>query len=206
MKCLAPDCGKEGITNAGERRKRKQRTLHPTELLEIPVERSQVQRYVDLKLKKRLESDKNTAYCPRKWCQAPARSKKFARYYEKDLASYPEDSDSGSEDDRLHHQHPAANVNDGSPLAQPQNGNASDDDDVRLSICSKCAFAFCNICHKSWHGSLVNCRPRLEADLSAEEQASVDYIRLHTSPYPTCAAPCQKTHGCNQYVFDLSFL
>jgi len=92
IKCLDPDCGKRNMT-AAQRRLKKQKTLHPNELLEIPIERAQVQRYADLKIKKKLESDKGTIYCPRKWCQGPARSLKYARYDKVDLEQYPESSD-----------------------------------------------------------------------------------------------------------------
>jgi len=68
----------------------------------------------------------------------------------------------------------------------------------RLKICSHCAYAFCGRCLKSWHGELNFCLPPSTNNaLTAEEQASYDYIRLNTSPCPTCGSPCQKTHGCN---------
>jgi len=92
IKCLDPDCGRQNMT-AAQRRLKKQKTLPPNELLEIPIERAQVQRYADLKIKKKLESDKGTIYCPRKWCQGPARSLKYARYDKVDLEQYPESSD-----------------------------------------------------------------------------------------------------------------
>lgn len=92
IKCLDPDCGKQNMT-AAQRRLKKQKTLHPKELLDIPIERTKVQRYADLKTKKRLESDKGTIYCPRKWCQGPAKSLKYARYDKVNLEDYPESSD-----------------------------------------------------------------------------------------------------------------
>jgi E3 ubiquitin-protein ligase RNF14 len=210
VKCLDPDCGKKGLT-AEQRRVRKTRTLHPTELLAIPIERAQVQRYADLKLKKKLESDKSTVYCPRKWCQGPAKSARYARYETNNLEAYPESSD--DEDDVANEpaaggpadpaQVPAANPADPNAIPPPA-------DDTRrarysymrpppdrLNICSKCQYAFCRICQQTWHGEHINCLPRQTTELTSEEQASYDYIRLHTSACPTCNAACQKTHGCN---------
>ena len=48
-----------------------------------------------------------------------------------------------------------------------------------------------------WHGEFARCFPRDPNELSAEEKASYDYIRLNTSPCPTCSSPTQKTMGCN---------
>src|SRR5271163_3307112 len=89
VKCLAPNCGKEiGRVPPGDgqtppapvsKRKKVDRSLNPSELLQIPIEQEMVQRYVRLKRKKRLESDKNTIYCPRQWCQGAARSKKHPK-------------------------------------------------------------------------------------------------------------------------------
>lgn len=207
VKCLDPDCGKKNLT-VEQRRTKKQRTLHPSELLEIPIEREQVQRYVDLKLKKKLESDKGTIYCPRQWCQGPAKNAKYARYNTTNLEAYPESSD---EDE-------SAEDADGNPMVAKSSNDKTDAPNSnvtsqaagtggrysytkpppdRLTICSKCAYAFCRICQRSWHGEHVNCLPKTTDSLTAEEQASYDYIRLHTSACPTCNSPCQKTHGCN---------
>ncbi|KAK5069026.1 hypothetical protein LTR16_009737, partial [Cryomyces antarcticus] len=91
VKCLAPDCGK---TASNKRKRKSEKTLNPSELLQIPLEQATVQRYVDLKRKKKLESDKSTVYCPRQWCQGPARSKKYPKII--NIADYV---DSESEDD-----------------------------------------------------------------------------------------------------------
>ncbi|CAD0044798.1 unnamed protein product [Aureobasidium pullulans] len=73
--CLDPTCGKDAP--AGQRKKRrKEKTLHPKELLEMGIEESMIRRYVDMKRKKKLEADRATVYCPRTWCQGPARSEK----------------------------------------------------------------------------------------------------------------------------------
>ena len=189
VKCLEPDCGKSSLT-VEQRRKKKQRTLQPIELLEIPLERAQVQRYVGLKLKKKLESDKSTIYCPRKWCQGPARSKKYSRYNTRNIEEFPE-SDSESEADVEAEDPAPENISNNSPLSP---NPASD----RLAICSVCTFAFCSRCHKSWHGDFFYCRSiRFTNERTAEEQASYDYILLNTSPCPSCRVPCQKIHGCN---------
>lgn len=185
VKCLDPDCGTKGMT-AAQRRTKKTRLLHPTELINIPLPESQVQRYVELKLKKKLESDKTTVYCPRTWCQGPAKSAKwakFAKFSRDNLDEFPESDDEGE-----------------GPGAQPTATEVPETHSPppdRLSICSKCTFAFCRLCKRSWHGDHINCVPRNTTELSAEEKASYDYIRLHTSPCPTCASPCQKTQGCN---------
>lgn len=181
VKCLDTECGVKNL-NAAARRSKKRPTLHPTELLKIPLEEGQVQRYMELKTKKKLESDKSTIYCPRTWCQGPARSPKYKKYNVKDdLADFPE---SDSEDEATSDATSAPSI----PAA-----NSTD----RLTICSHCAFAFCRRCFKSWHGDLTFCLPPPSTIMTAEEKASYDYIRLHTSPCPTCGSPCQKTHGCN---------
>lgn len=171
VKCLDPDCGE------GSGRDRKQRAIHPTELLDIPLDKSKVKRYVDMKLKKMLESDKTTIYCPRKWCQAPARAAKYARYNPEDLEHWPEDDMAVEE-----------------PVANGGNGKGGD----RLAVCSKCQYAFCRVCNKGWHGDFIHCLPPLkDGQLSAEEKASYDFIRQNTSPCPYCNSPVSKTHGCN---------
>lgn len=180
VKCLTPNCGKT---------RNKQHTLHPSELLHIPLDRAQVQRYVDLKLKKKLDSDKTTIFCPRTFCQAPARSPKYAKYITTDLENYPDSSD--DEDENPNQQVPQ----------QPRPTPAIDTD--RLRICSSCSYAFCRTCARSWHGDLLHCRPPKSTDpgsMTAEEAASYDYIRANTSPCPTCSSPAQKTHGCNHMI------
>ena len=139
-----------------------------------------MQRYVDLKRKKKLESSKDTVYCPRQWCQGPASVK---RRIKKELSQF-DDEDSASESEAA----PAENE------TTEKKGVASND---RLRICESCDYAFCRVCLTGWHGEFVRCWPKSSAELNEEEQASYDYIRMHTSPCPTCSSPCQKTHGCN---------
>ncbi|KAI9864645.1 MAG: translation termination inhibitor protein itt1 [Trichoglossum hirsutum] len=191
VKCLAPDCGKEGKPATGQadtpkkrkRRRKEDRTLNPSELLQIHLDQDMVKRYVDLKRKAELESDKSTVYCPRKWCQGAARSAK--RQKQQVLDSNEDESDEESEVDKA--------SGDGSPSGLPPPSE-------RLAICSDCAYAFCIVCFRGWHGELTICRPQDPEKLSAEEKASEEYMKLHTTPCPTCASPCQKTQGCNHMI------
>ncbi|KAK7549832.1 RING finger protein [Phyllosticta citricarpa] len=181
VRCIDPSCGKDG--DAGKKR---DRTLNPSELLQIPIEKSVVQRYAELKRKKKIESDKDTIYCPRSWCQGFARSSKHPKIT--DLTQVPDsDSESDAED------------------GGAGGGKSKDEQEVkerasRLTICEKCDYAFCRVCLAGWHGEYVRCYPRNAKELSEEEQASYNWLRRHTSPCPTCQSPCQKTHGCNHMV------
>ena len=196
VKCLTPDCGKlsksadvvhETPSTTPKRRKRKgDRTLSPSELLQIPLDQEIVQRYVTLKRKKKLESDRTTVYCPRQWCQGAARSNKYPR---SDGIEEENALDSGSEDEAGQQQYdPNANEE---TLPPPKE---------RLAVCEDCAFAFCKVCKLGWHGEFARCFPRKKYELTAEEKASEDYMRLHTTPCPTCMAPAQKTMGCNHMI------
>ena len=189
VKCLAPDCGNEPVLQQPQRPRRRRnddRTLDPSELLQIPLEQDIVQRYVKLKRKKALESDKSTVYCPRQWCQGPARSKKSLPKSDNHAAT-AEDTESDEE------QEPGT-----------YDPNASEDTlpppSERLAICEDCAFAFCKVCKTGWHGEFARCFPRRQYDLTAEEKASEEYMKLHSTPCPTCSARCQKTMGCNHMI------
>ena len=188
VKCMAPNCISDPKSSTGEgggqkrkRRRKQDRTLEPSELLQIPLSQEQVQRYIKLKRKAKLESDRTTIYCPRQWCQGPARAKRSA-------GNSDEDSDSESEKKRP----PAYDPNVNQDLLPPPK--------ERLAICEDCTFAFCKVCKVSWHGEFVSCFPRKQAELTAEERASENYIKQHTSPCPTCDARCQKTMGCNHMI------
>ncbi|KAF9891314.1 translation termination inhibitor protein itt1 [Aspergillus nanangensis] len=186
VRCLAPDCGKEGnsqITGEGQSRKRRKndRTLSPSELLQIPLEQEIVQRYVFLKRKKKLEADKSTVYCPRQWCQGAARSKK----HPKPNDPMTDELDASDEEDEGMMFDPLGEEGQLPPMAD------------RVAICEDCNYAFCCVCKKGWHGELQRCFPRRAAELSVEEKATEEYLRLYTSPCPTCNAPCQKRMGCN---------
>ncbi len=188
VKCMAPKCGNADnskaiqavqLTRPRKRRRIKDRTLDPSELLQIPLSQDQVQRYVKLKRKKMLESDRTTVYCPRQWCQGPARSKKTQLSY---------NADSDSETDEPQSYDPNSNDSTLPPPAE------------RLAICEDCSFAFCKVCKASWHGEFYSCFPRKQFELTAEEKASEDYMRIHTTPCPTCDARAQKTMGCNHMI------
>ena len=195
VKCLDPGCGKEFKTVVCDKeeitpRKHKKvdRTLNPSELLQIPIEREVVQRYVRLKRKKQLESDKTTIYCPRQWCQGAARSKKHPKPV--DPLNDAETLSSESEEDHV-------------PVPAKTNKKSKPEDipmAERLSICEDCNFAFCSVCKKGWHGEVAVCNPRRQAELNEEEKASLQYLQMHTTACPTCSAPAQKTMGCNHMI------
>lgn len=196
VKCLTPNCGNDPeakpATEQAEpdrhaRRRKKDRYLSPSELLQIPLDQEIVQRYVHLKRKKKLESDKTTIYCPRQWCQGAARSKKHPK--PDDLLA---DADNQSESDPDDSPHYKVTTKDGKEVE-----TAYPPPSERLAICEDCSFAFCSVCKKGWHGELLHCNPRKRSELNEEEKASMEYLALHTSPCPTCSAPCQKSHGCN---------
>lgn len=188
IRCLAPDCAKKRAANvptSGKRRKMKT-NISPSELLQIPIAHSLVKRYVRLKHKAEIESDKNTVYCPRTWCQGAARSKKH-RKPSQDFAK-AESSDEDSEDE-----------------AAPTSKEPKFKDDFRdqlLSICEDCSYAFCSRCYQGWHGvDKSNCTPRKPTgELTEEDKASLHYLQMHSTPCPTCNARAQKTHGCNHMI------
>ena len=188
---MAPKCGDEprlpfnNIDSAPRKKKRKRdRTLEPSELLQVPLEQETVQHYIKLKRKKRLESDCTTIYCPRQWCQGPARSKISSNHNE-ELESEDDDEPRGPAESQSYDPN------------EPKNFPPPSE---RLAICEDCSFAFCKVCKASWHGEYYTCFPRLQFELTAEERASEDYMKLHTQPCPTCNARAQKTHGCNHMI------
>ncbi|KAJ5519248.1 Zinc finger C6HC-type [Penicillium expansum] len=186
VKCMAPDCEYNKRPAAAPRdgqtppRKKRDRTLGPSELLQIPLTPEMVQRYAFLKRKKKIEADKTTVYCPRQWCQGAARSKR----HPKPEDPMSDDLDSSDEEDGSE---PRSEVQDGElpPMAE------------RVSICEDCNYAFCCVCKKGWHGELVRCFPRRDGEPTEEEKATEEYLRLYTTPCPTCNVPCQKQMGCN---------
>ena len=181
VKCVAPKC-EDGL--AQTKRRDEDRTLDPSELLQIPLSQEQVQRYITLKRKKKYESDPTTVWCPRKWCQGPART--TASEAAADDTSY-----SGIEEYL-----PDRQSDTGKTYNKPWNLRPAD----RLAICEDCNFAFCQVCKASWHGEFKYCSSRNPGELSAEEKASQEYIQLHSTPCPTCTAPCQKSLGCNHMI------
>ncbi|MCJ1321036.1 translation termination inhibitor protein itt1 [Xylographa vitiligo] len=191
VKCLAPDCGKDAqrkVANTAQptkRRRKFDRTLDPSELLQIPLDQETVQRYVKLKRKNMLESDQTTVYCPRQWCQGAARSKKYPKAGTKVSGEL---SESENEDD-------AAGAYD--KISTQDKLPPSTE---KLAICEDCSFAFCSICKASWHGEFAVCFPRKQHELTAEEKASEEYLKKHSTACPTCDARCQKTMGCNHMI------
>ncbi|KAJ9604792.1 hypothetical protein H2200_010907 [Cladophialophora chaetospira] len=179
VKCIDPTCGREDHVGRPLKRRKRDRTLNPSELLQIPLEQDQVQRYVMLKRKKRIELDKNVIYCPRQWCQGVTRSRKHPK--PTDAMDDATDSDESDEDDQ-----PKETIDlETLPMAE------------RLAICEDCDFAFCVVCKKSWHGENAKCSPRRQHELNEEERATAEYFRKFSTPCPTCNAPAQKTMGCN---------
>lgn len=183
VRCLAPNCAKEREAQANSvpsksRRPRKPKTfISPSELLQIPLEAEMVQRYVTLRHKAHLESDKHTVYCPREWCQGAARSKKHRKPEGMEIV----DSDSDSE------------------VESKLQGTESRSDLMR--ICEDCGYAFCERCFQGWHGEYFLCVPRTtNGELTEEDKLSLEYVRMHSTPCPTCACPAQKTHGCNHMI------
>lgn len=194
VKCLTPNCAKERATAASSSRKRKKPKtfINPSELLQIPLDQETVKRYVTLKYKIELESDKNTIYCPRQWCNGAARSKKHKKPQGLELAEAPDESISDDEDDE--------DDDDDHPDGEGKSKPYKPADDL-LAICEECSFAFCSRCYQSWHGEFFRCIPRRDkAELTADELASLEYMRMHTTPCPTCGVPAQKTHGCNHMI------
>lgn len=176
VQCLSPGCAKKrGDAQVAKGRKAKTQ-LSPSELIQIPLDQEVVTRYVRLKHKAELESDKNTVYCPRSWCQGAARSKK----HRKPVGF--EDTESDDEED-----------------ATTSKGYIAGAD--LLCVCEDCTFAFCSRCYRSWHGELTTCMPRQDnGELTEEDKASLEYMNLHSTPCPTCSARAQKTHGCNHMI------
>ncbi|KAM3073456.1 hypothetical protein ACMFMG_004646 [Clarireedia jacksonii] len=183
VRCLAPNCAKERAERkkSSSKKSRKPKVqLSPSELLQIPLEHEVVSRYVKLKHKAQLEKDKNTVYCPRAWCKGAAKSKKHKKPegFEEVESSDEEEDDNGK---------------------NKKNSFVAGAD--RLAVCEDCNYAFCSRCLQGWHGEFQICTPKREdTELTEEEKASVEYMKLHTTPCPTCAAPSQKTHGCNHMI------
>ncbi|KAI1215054.1 RWD-domain-containing protein [Annulohypoxylon truncatum] len=182
VQCLEPNCAKkrEDAVKGSIKKKKAKTFISPSELLQIPLEHDMVMRYVMLRHKTEIESDKNTVYCPRSWCQGAARSKKHKKPEGLEFA------DSSDEDSDVE-ENGADKV-----------GKKFDTTEELLAICEDCGFAFCTRCEQSWHGEFKHCVTKdRKIAMTEEEKASIEYMKLHTTECPTCAAPCQKTHGCN---------
>lgn len=198
VKCLEPGCASERIGTDGQKRKRKtDRTVHPRELLDMGVEEGMVKRYLEMRRKKKLEADKTTVYCPRSWCQGPAKSDRYPMI-PADLVAYISGMEVTLDPDSDAENGAEAEQAESGPKNKP--GNIPPNVAERIAICEQCKFAFCKVCYKSWHGPFARCMPRDPTELSVEEQASYDYIRKFTSPCAHCSAPVQKTMGCNHMI------
>ncbi|KAK1826091.1 RWD domain-containing protein [Podospora conica] len=179
VRCPAFGCAKEREKLGNSKRKKPRTYINPSELLQIPLDVDVVRRYVSLKYKTELESDKNTIYCPRQWCNGAARSKKHKKPEGFELVEVSDDE--GSDND--------AETKPYKPV-----------EDL-LAICEDCHFAFCTRCFQSWHGEFVRCVPLSQkGEPTAEELASLNYINYHSTACPTCASRAQKTHGCNHMI------
>lgn len=175
VKCLAPGCEHNSIANT--QRQRIAKTLEASELIQIPLDQEQVQRYVKLLRKKRFESNGNTIYCPRTWCQGPAKFLHKTSKENTDIKADTVDSVPSNETEKQN-------------KALPPPGE-------RLCVCEDCRFAFCCVCNAGWHGLFAPCFPRSRSELTAEELATDSYLAKHSQLCPTCRARCQKTMGCN---------
>ncbi|CAF3443471.1 hypothetical protein SNK03_008502 [Fusarium graminearum] len=192
VRCLSPNCAKERAT--AKQAKKSKVAVSPSELLQIGLSEEMVKRYVTLKYKTELESDKNTIYCPRQWCNGAARSKRHKKPEGLDFAE-TSDAESGKEEEEK-----AEGDSNTRTKKKKSNKDRFNKADL-LAICEDCGFAFCGQCYQSWHGEFVRCAPRRDKEeVSEEEKASLEYLQLHTSPCPTCNAPAQKTHGCNHMI------
>lgn len=187
VRCLEPSCAKkrEAALKSGSKRRKARTFISPSELLQIPLEPEVVQRYVRLKYKTELESDKNTIYCPRPWCQGAARSEKHKKPKGFELHEAEEDSDSEGEQVEREPTMPEK------PEGIPSNPQA------KLAVCEDCNFAFCSGCDQSWHGQYSTCTRRVVSDLKKEEEASQEFLSKHTTPCPSCGLLASKTSGCN---------
>ena len=180
VRCLTPGCAKRRAEALSQKGRKAKSHLSPSELLQIPLEREMVVRYVNLKHKAELESDKNTIYCPRQWCQGAARSKKHRKPDGFEVVESDDEGDSDAEEGGK------SKFRAGKDL---------------LCVCEDCSFAFCGRCYQGWHGEFTLCVPRTTTgDMTDEDKASMEYLKQHTTPCPTCAAPAQKTHGCNHMI------
>jgi E3 ubiquitin-protein ligase RNF14 len=186
VKCITFGCGKDETLEPPRKKRRQDRTLNPSELLQIPLKKDLVQRYVRLKRKKKLESSKYTIYCPRQWCQGPA---------------YPEHRKKKEDDDYGDFDNSDEEEEEAREMPKTYDEFTKYPMSKRLAICSDCRYAFCWICRKTWHGThktaRIHCNPRDPKMMAAEEQATAEYLKRYSTPCPTCDSPCQKTHGCN---------
>ncbi|KAJ4368509.1 hypothetical protein N0V86_009414 [Didymella sp. IMI 355093] len=200
--------------SCGDNNKRAQRTrlITPRELLRIPIERPAVQRYVNLKRKRKLDADKSTMWCPRRWCQGAALGNNYPKPnmpLEETGVVYEEDIDS----DPLTTEEPIEPADDSEEAAKQCEEALKEREAAkecallgsRLQICEDCSYAFCRLCNRSWHGEFFDCRARINSPaertvLEQEEEASLAFIRNNTTKCPKCDTPVQKSEACNHMI------
>ena len=201
VRCLDPGCAKrrkaKSRSGDGKTTRRPRIALNPNELLQIGLSEETVKRYVMLKYKTKLESDKDTVYCPRTWCGGAARSTKHRKPSGLDLGE-ESGSDFNDDDGETERGEGSVDKNEDEKKKPKKKYNPND----LLAVCEDCGYAFCSRCFNSWHGVFYRCAPKheKERELSKQEQATLDYIRQNTSPCPTCCSPAQKTRGCNHMI------
>ncbi|KAF2647662.1 hypothetical protein K491DRAFT_723246 [Lophiostoma macrostomum CBS 122681] len=187
VKCLSPDCGKSGDANVD--RRTQERLISPKELLQIPLPLETVQRFVNIKRKKKMEADPSMVFCPRMWCQGAIRSERYPKVTDVSRLDESDDEyDEPSKQEQVEKKDADPDSN-----AKPPGTPHTD----RLVICEDCNLAFCKVCLKAWHGDFIRCKDRERRELTEEEEASLRYILMNTSSCPTCNVPCQKAYGCN---------
>lgn len=194
VRCLSPNCAKEQAAAAKAKGIKKPKSfISPSELLQIGLSEEVVKRFVALKYKTELEADKDTIYCPRQWCNGAARSKKHKKPKGLELTDVADDEEEADEQEHA----------DGGDKTEAQDSDAAakfDPADL-LAVCEDCGLAFCSRCLQSWHGEFVRCMSKQDRErMTAEDLASLEYLKMHTSPCPTCNASAQKTHGCNHMI------
>ncbi|PHH82178.1 hypothetical protein CDD83_3334 [Cordyceps sp. RAO-2017] len=168
VRCLTPNCAKERAAAAADGgparpgRKAKDKALvSPSELLQMGLSEETVKRYVSLRYKTELESDKDTVYCPRQWCSGAARSKKHKK---PEGLAFADTSDPESE-----HEDGGAREEEPEEKAGGGGGGKFNPADL-LCVCDDCGFAFCSRCLQTWHGEFVRCAPRRNKDELTEEE------------------------------------
>lgn len=197
VRCLAPNCAKDreaaqAASGTGKRRKFRA-FISPSELVQMGLDLETVSRFVRLMYKTQLETDKNTIYCPRSWCDGAARSKKHRKPKGLELVEVSDDEDDEVQDEE--------DEEDEERQKKKRKGKKTEKPDDRLAICEDCGFAFCSRCLQTWHGEFFACSAKRDTqEITAEEQASIDYLSRHATSCPTCATLVQKTQGCNHMI------
>ena len=178
----------------GDQPTERTRFITPRELLRVPIERPIVQRYVDLKRKKKLESEASTIWCPRQWCQGAVKGNKYPRpgvSLEEMGVVFEDDADTPHHDSQ-------ASTDDTEDEATKDAKILS----TRLQVCEDCSYAFCHLCKRTWHGDFFDCRARVDIPsereiINTEEEASLTFIQRNTTRCHKCRTPVEKREACN---------